>query len=274
MKPTNLQFFCPRWGSEGTGWETFFARLKAEGYNGMEWGVALDTPHAELDKIWDLAEQKRVAVILQHYDTVDADFNRHYDTYCRWLSMVKGYPAVKINSQTGRDIFTFDQNKALIEAATQFTVDTDIAVVHETHRHKFSFAAHIAKEFLQRIPHLRLTLDVSHWVCVAESYLEDQKETVALAIERADHLHARVGYPEGPQIPDPRVPEWDIALRHHLVWWDAVVARHRAQNKPLTVTPEFGPYPYMVELPFTRQPLTSQWEINAWMMRMLGERYR
>lgn len=35
----------------------------------------------------------------------------------------------------------------------------------------------------------------AHWVAVAESFLEDQSEAVKLAIERADHIHARVGYP-------------------------------------------------------------------------------
>lgn len=269
----DIRFFCPRWGSEAMAWEDFFARVRQEGYDGVEWGIAHDMPRGELDMVWNLAIQKGIPLIAQHYDTVDADYSRHYDAYCRWLSMMKDYPAMRINSQTGRDIFTFAQNAALIEAATRFTADTGVALTHETHRHKFAFAAHITRNFLDAIPGLRLTLDASHWVCVAESYLEDQKETMAMAIGRADHIHARVGYPEGPQIPDPRAPEWDDALRHHLVWWDAVVAWHRDQHSPLTIVPEFGPYPYLVQLPFTRQPITSQWIVNAWMMRMLRERY-
>ena len=45
-----------------------------------------------------------------------------------------------------------------------------------------------------------------------------------LAITRTDHIHARVGYTEGPQITDPRVPEWKRALDFHLQCWDKVVA--------------------------------------------------
>ena len=41
----------------------------------------------------------------------------------------------------------------------------------------------------------------------------------------------------------------------------------------LTVTPEFGPYPYMPILPYTRQPIVSQWEVNVHMMQLLRERY-
>ena len=41
----------------------------------------------------------------------------------------------------------------------------------------------------------------------------------------------------------------------------------------LTITPEFGPPPYLVTLPFTQQPLTDQWAVNVFMMNLLKERY-
>ena len=75
---------------------------------------------------------------------------------------------------------------------------------------------------MEKIPDLRITLDASHWVCVAESFLEDQEDNMQLAIDRTDHIHARVGFPEGPQAPDPRKKEWREALEKHLVWWDRV----------------------------------------------------
>jgi len=152
---------------------------------------------------------------------------------------------------------------------------TGIEVVHETHRNKWSFAAHVAREYLEKMPDLRITLDASHWVCVAETFLQDQPEAMALAIARTGHIHARVGYPCGPQVPDPRAPEWQEALQYHLGWWDAVIAHRQTQGAatPLTVTPEFGPYPYMVELPYSRQPIVSQWDVNVWMMGLLKERW-
>ena len=51
---------------------------------------------------------------------------------------------------------------------------------------------------------------------VHESGLEDQAENLELAIAHADYIHARVGYAEGPQIPDPRAPEWQHAVERHL----------------------------------------------------------
>jgi hypothetical protein len=157
----------------------------------------------------------------------------------------------------------------------EFSQNTGVKVYHETHRNKFSFAAHITKEYLQEIPGLQITLDASHWVCVAESFLKNQQEAMHLAIERTEHIHARVGYEEGPQVPDPRAPEWQPALNMHLNWWDKVVDRKRLEGADaiLTITPEFGPFPYMVSMPFTQQPITNQWEVNAYMMQLLRERY-
>ena len=265
----DIEFYCPRWGSEELPWEDFCRKVKAEGYDGIEYGIAYTAPTAELDAVWNMAAKSDLKIIAQHYDTMDADFSRHYDVYCAWLERLVPYAPVKVNSQTGKDYFSFEQNKKLVEAAAL----SSHQVVHETHRNKFSFAAHITKEYLEQIPELKITLDASHWVCVAESYLDDQPLAMSLAIERTDHIHARVGYPEGPQVTDPRVAEWQFALEKHLSWWDQVVARKRKENAVLTIAPEFGPYPYMVHDPVSGHPVAPQWSVNAYMMNLLKRRY-
>jgi sugar phosphate isomerase/epimerase len=267
-----IQFYCPRWGSEKLSWNAFFEKIVAAGYNGFEYGIACTTPEKELDEVWNLADKYKVKIIGQHYDTYDADFSKHLDLYCAWLEKLEPYPCVKIDSQTGKDFFRFEDNKALVEAAFGFTKRTGIQIMHETHRNKFLFAAHIAREYLEKIPGMKITLDVSHWVCVAESYLEDQASAINLAIERTEHIHARVGYPEGPQVPDPRITEWQHALNMHLGWWDKVVERKKNGNVSLTITPEFGPFPYMVPLPLTGEPITNQWDVNVYMMDLLKKR--
>lgn len=40
----------------------------------------------------------------------------------------------------------------------------------------------------------QLSLDASPWVCIAESFLVDQQDVMRLAIERTEHIRARVGY--------------------------------------------------------------------------------
>jgi hypothetical protein len=43
--------------------------------------------------------------------------------------------------------------------------------------------------------------------------------------------------------------------------------------KYLTILTEFGPPNYLPALPYTRQPVANQWEINAYMRELLRKRY-
>lgn len=229
-------------------------KAKEAGYQGIEYAIAADTSVQTLDEVWNLAVKHGLLMLPQHFDTISPHFNEHMDLYAAWLEKIHQYPYVKINSQTGRDIFSFEQNNALINLA-------GTNVVHELHRGKFSYAAHVTKEYIKYNPDLKITFDISHWVAVAESYLEDQQEAVQLAIERAQHIHSRVGFPEGPQIPDPRLPLWKDAVSIHLGWWSRIVERFD-EKAPITITTEFGPFPYLTHD-------YSQWDINVHMMHLL-----
>ena len=263
-----IKFICPVWGNTEE-FDLFCEKVACAGFDGIDYAIDRNASQKELDRVWNIAEKNNLKIIAQHYDTYEADFAEHLDQLGNWFEKIKSYPVLKINSQTGKDFFSFEQNKQLIDLATA----SGLNVLHETHRNKFAFAAHITKTYLERLPDLKLTLDISHWVCVAESFLEDQPEAVNLAIERTEHIHARVGYPEGPQVPDPRAPEWGEALKKHLDWWDRVVDRKRREGETLTIAPEFGPFPYMVYLPGTKHPIADQWQINEFMMNLLRRRY-
>jgi sugar phosphate isomerase/epimerase len=269
-----IQFFCPRWGSD-LNWDAFMQKVKAAGYDGIEYGIANEAPREEIAEVLELAKQHGLLIIAQHYGTYDADFNTHYNNYTAWFQKIKRFDFARVNSQTGKDFFSFDEVKFLLAVADDYSKSTGIPVSHETHRNKFTFAAHITKDYLNRIPGLKLTLDISHWICVAETYLEDQQQAVELAIARTEHIHARVGYPEGPQVPDPRIDEWQHSVNTHLAWWDKVIERRRTEGQPtFTICPEFGPAPYMVPLPQTGQPIANQWDVNVYMMNLLKERYK
>ena len=127
---------------------------------------------------------------------------------------------------------------------------------------------------METIPELRVTFDVSHWCNVHESLLDDQQETVNLTLQRVDHVHARVGHAEGPQVNDPRAPEWDHAVKTHFAWWDKIVEIKKQKGDTLTILTEFGPPDYMPTLPYTRQPLADQWAVNVHMMQMIRNRYQ
>ncbi len=269
-----IQFFCPRWGSENLSWDFFLNKAADAGYNGIEFAIGREVSSQELDEVWNTAAKLNMRIIAQHFDTYERDFVRHFIAFEGWFNKIQAHKPYRINSQTGKDYFTFDQNEVLIDVAAHFSLQMDVPVFHETHRNKFSFAAHITKTYLEKIPGLKLTLDISHWICTAESFLEDQAEAVNLAALKTEHIHARIGYPEGPQVPDPRVPEWQEAMDVHLAVWDKIASRKKCLNETLTISPEFGPAPYMVHLPGTNKPRASQWDINEYIMNLLKKRYK
>ena len=161
----------------------------------------------------------------------------------------------------------------MIDFNTSSTSKTGVPIYHETHRSRMLFAAPVARHYLETLPGTRITFDVSHWCNVSESLLQDQGETMSLAIARADHIHARIGHPEGPQVNDPRAPEWQTAVDAHFGWWDRIVELKKQKGEVLTILTEFGPADYMPTLPYTKQPLADQWAINVYMMHLLRKRY-
>jgi len=265
-----IQFFCPRWGSEQLSWDTFCQRVKEAGYDGVEAPVPFE--ESARNEIREALDKYDLILIGQYYQSFERDFLTHVENYKKHLSNVASLNPIKIDSQTGKDYFSFEQNAVLVAIAAEFSQQTGIPVAHETHRNKALFAAHVTHDYLQRIPELRITADFSHWCAVAESLLEDQPEAVALGAERAIHIHARVGHPEGPQVSDPRAPEWETCVKAHLGWWKTILENHRNRGTEImTITPEFGPAPYLPALPFTQMPVANQWEINVYMMNLIKQ---
>jgi hypothetical protein len=181
---------------------------------------------------------------------------------------------VMINTQTGKDYFSFAQNMQLVNAAKTIAAETGIEIVHETHRGKFLFNLQVFEAAAKAAPDLSIALDISHWCTVHESLLQDQQEAVSLALQHARHVHLRLGFEEGPQINDPRAPEWKPLLKQYFKWWDVVVANHKKKKQDLTVTPEFGPAPYMPLKPYSQKPISKQWDINVFMMELFKARYK
>lgn len=269
---TTIRFFCTRWGAAGTDWYKWAAQVRAAGYEGVETDVPVARP--ELRTMLDALKTEGLQWVGQHWQTMDADFSTHKAAYREHLEDLIAAGPLHINSHTGRDWFSLEQNEELINLATELSAQSGIAIYHETHRGRFAFAAHVAADYMQRLPDLRFTLDISHWVTVAEFWLEDQSATITEVIERTRHVHARVGYTQGPQIADPRSPVYAEAVAKHLNWWDRVVAAAvKNERKELIFVPEFGPAPYMPSHPKDGSALADQWNINCYMMDLLKKRY-
>lgn len=238
-------------------------RIDAAGYDVLEvYLVARPEPLAEVQS---LLRQWRKPVIVQ-INTDGVTLEQHRQTLQQRYEAGLFAEPLFFNCQTGRDHFCFDDSLRLFEFAAELQARHGVPIRHETHRGRALFNIPVTLRFLQALPELRLTADLSHWFCVHESDLSDQEADLATVLAHVDHIHARVGFSEGPQVSDPRNPLHAPWLARHLDLWRQVAQRARAEGREwLTVTPEFGPFGYMPLQGAEALPVADAWEINLWM---------
>jgi sugar phosphate isomerase/epimerase len=268
-----IKIYCPLWGHEHLDIADFCHKIKAAGYDGIDTWIP-EEPLAK-GRLFDAISREELLLVSHQYQAQGKTFDEFKQSFLHYLELSYEGNPVMINSHSGRDYFTLEQNLALIDIATAFSERRGITVAHETHRGRIGYSPAVMKDYFKERPDMLVTADLSHWVCVSESYLENFSDVLELAIAAARHIHARVGFEEGPQIPDPRAPEWAFAVNHFLGWWDRIVEnRRKAGAVSLGITTEFGPPPYMPTKPFTNVPVADQFAINCYMKDLLRERYR
>ena len=269
-----IQFFVPHWGSEDISYTQFLHRASDDGYDGVEMILPNDAEdYREVQQ--GLADTGLSLIAHVGGPLAGENFEESIENYLSQVRYACQSGAKLANFQTGRDYYSIEQNEAFISGANSIGDEFGVKVLHETHRSKFSFAAHVTQQYLERNSDLRITADFSHWCCVAESLLEDQQDAVDLAISRADHIHARVGFAQGPQISTVTDQYFSSELNTHLAWWDAILdARKNAGAEITTITCEFGPLPYMPATANPVQPVADQWNTNLAMKEILSKRYR
>ena len=271
-KNFELKVLATNWGFAGT-IDEYCSKVKRDGYDGIE--IWWPTEKKNQEELFAALKKNNLEVGFLTAGH-ESNYPEHFNTFKNMVDAAAKNTVQRplyINCHSGRDYFSFDQNKTFIEHTLQLAKETGIKICHETHRSRILFAAPVARQYFDKIPELRITYDVSHWCNVSESLLQDQPETVNIALQRVDHIHARIGHPEGPQVNDPRAPEWDETMKAHFAWWDKVVELKKQQGDRLTILTEFGPPTYMPTLPYTQQPLADQWAINVHMMQLLRKRY-
>lgn len=259
-----------KWDLDAMPFEEFLQYARDAGFDGTE--IHLPSLHATPEECIALHEKHGltfVAMITTEGKTVDEHCRSLQE---RYRAAVRFRPLL-VNCHTGRDIFTLEENLRIVRTARALEQETGVTLCHETHRGRATYSAPATRSLLEAEPGMQLNADFSHWCCVHESLLADQEETVALAIRRAGYIHARIGHMEGPQVNDPRAPEWNVEVERHMEWWERIAAEHAHRGAPyLAVCPEFGPAPYMPSLPFTRQPVADIREIVIHQMHQLRRR--
>lgn len=268
-----IRILAPHWGNNELAPESFIARVLAAGFDGIEMSLPLD---AALRAEWTgRIADAGLLLVAQQWETVfHAGFQAEREALALYIENACAARPLLVNSHTGRDHYTQAQNLELIALANRIGRSHGIPVLHEIHRSRFSGHPMLLLPYLEQMPALALTADLSHWCCACESLLEDQPATLDATLPHVRHIHARVGHAQGPQVNDFRTPQFAGALAQHLRWWDRIVALRRAAGAScLTMTPEFGPAPYLQTLPYSGEPVADAWQLNVAMLQLLRTRY-
>ncbi len=174
---------------------------------------------------------------------------------------------ILINLRTGADSWSLDLQIDYFEKVLEMESDYGVDITVETTRGRSLFHPWVTREIVDRLPDLKLTCDFAQWCCTAgRLVMNDDQRLLRELAENCWHLHASIGYHDGPQVSDPRLPEHAEALASHLKWWEAVWNMQVQRGlEAVTAQPAFQPD--------ARFPEIDAWEINRWMARLLRERF-
>jgi len=253
-----LRLFKSTWGMTGP-IEDQLAQVAAASYDGVE---VLVPPFAPGDP-----ERQLRAVRASGLEAIPLilSFDGDRDQYRRSVEAAAAYGPRQITSHSGSDAMSHAEAVDFLGYALDLEAEMGFAIAHETHRQHLLATPWQTAAIVRELPALRIVADYSHWVVVAERLLDDRADDISLANAHAMHVHARVGHPEGPQVNDPRSPANAEAVERFEDWWRDIFRQRAARGaERITVTPEYGPPPYMPTLPFSETPVADLWELCLW----------
>jgi sugar phosphate isomerase/epimerase len=273
-----LALFKTLWGHDGS-LAAAAGQAAAAGFDGLEGPIPAD-PTARR-AFTDLLRDRRLDYIAEisatGYANPDpaATVTDQLEAFERLLAASLDAHPLFCTTMAGNDLWSFRESLDFLTRAQEIAQRHQARVAFETHRGRSLFHPIVTRDLLRELPHIELTADFSHWCVVTERLVLDQlPEILALCADRVLHIHARIGYDQGPQVPDPRAPEYQPALRAHLAWWRALWEGQRRRGfQTITMTPEFGPDGYLHLHPFTQKPVADLWDLNLWTARLLRKEF-
>lgn len=263
-----LLLFKTLWGHTGTLEEAFTSAREA-GFNGIE--APAPTDDKTLDTFVSLLKSsgfdwiQEICTAGSYVPRRNASVAEHLEDFEQQLRRGQHIGARFANVMGGCDAWEIDDSVYFFSEAQNIADRLGVTCSFETHRGRSFFSPWNTIKILRRLPELKITCDFSHWVVVCESLLDEAWDLICHVARQAHHIHGRVGYDQGPQVPHPAAPEYGAALAFHQRCWESVWKEQQGKNySQSTMTPEFGPDGYLHCLPFTGAPIADLWEINRW----------
>lgn len=265
-----LKIFKSLWGAP-TITEELIATYVGKGYQGIEFKSLVAVQHNSFGK-W-LGKYKLDFIAQIH--TEGTTVQEHLYSMESLINTALTLDPLFINSQSGCDYWNLTEKCRFMETALELEEKYKIPVAHETHRSRMTFSPWDTAEIINAFPQMLICCDFSHWVNVCERLLTTEDACLEKAISASFHLHARVGYQQGPQVPDPRSPEYKTQVEAHEKWWLMIWKSQQKRGlQTCTACPEYGAPYYLHTNPDNGAPVRDIHEISEWTMHKLRELFQ
>lgn len=183
----------------------------------------------------------------------------HLDDLKAKIDQALSWNPVLINSHSGTDYWPLEKNIDFFleanEASEYLLSNSKIELCHETHRQRVLFSPFRSLEILRKVPNIKLTLDLSHWLVVSERLLNEEtdfywKELEQYLVKNTGLIHARVSTTNNIQVIDP-VFFTEFESYFYSVWKKVV---ENSPREVVYVDYEYGPEPYLFVDPEKNKP--------------------
>lgn len=276
-KLMQLKLFKTLWGFDGS-YIDATRQAREQGYDGIEGPVPKS--FEEVEQLAELLEQNGLAYIAEVATTGTFIPDRrlsaqaHLDDLQANVERLQRLKPLFITCLGGCDAWEISESISFLRKAGDIAEQADLEISFETHRGRIFFNPWVTQRIVQVLPYLKLTCDFSHWCVVCEGLQETEIDIIKSLLPNAWHIHGRVGYDQGPQVPDPRAPLYQEVLERHCNWWQWIWAEHSRQCRDLTtLTPEFGRDGYEYRDTLAGTALIDVDEINVWLAQNLRTRF-
>lgn len=262
-----LHLFKPLWGHRGS-FRHACEQAVAAGFHGIEGPAPLAPESVDWQQLLADSQLHYIAEICTAGSYVpdrSASLLEHIDSLRKKIELSLPLSPRFVTCLGGCDAWEESKSIEFFATAMELANSYGIDICFETHRGRSFFNPWSTLRICQQLPDLQLTTDLSHWCVVCERLMDVEQDTLDQLAPRVKHIHARVGYDQGPQVPDPRAERYQSALQSHQRWWHQVWrSQHQRGFDCSTMTPEFGVDGYQQIDAVSDLPVGDLWEINCW----------
>lgn len=211
--------------------------LKERGVSVLEVSDSELTPEL-LTKI----QRYQFGVVVQAYPDSAENFDET-------LQLARTSRARAINVHAATPHISEDEAVQLISGLIEKSGAAKIPLYFETHRGRITQDLFRTAMLAQRVPQMRFTLDVSHYVLAEErpGPTERLASLLDVILDQTEMIHGRVS--NGQQIQVHTIDKNSEIAENYRKLWAEAMRRWRLRNKPgssLIFTPELGPPPYAI----------------------------